>query len=95
MIGRPGPQGAASGVAHRGCDAVQQAHPGWLVFYNSATGLWSAYRRAFPRGHEIEAGVSPLVRAESAEELERKLTAQASRPLPLVSPRVVPRFPRS
>ncbi|MEV4093769.1 hypothetical protein [Streptosporangium saharense] len=52
-----------------GPDAVEQAHPDWLVFC-SQTGLWSAYRRALPcRG-------TPLVRATSIEELDRKLTVQ-------------------
>ncbi|MFF0577688.1 hypothetical protein [Streptosporangium saharense] len=60
----------------RSCDAVQQAHPGWLVFHNSATGVWSAYRtRPDPRN------VS-LVRADSVEELDRKLAAQAPAMVP-------------
>ncbi|MFD0891560.1 hypothetical protein ACFQ08_44015 [Streptosporangium algeriense] len=52
-----------------GPDAVEQAHPDWLVFC-SRTGLWSAYRRALPCGD------AALVRAISIEELDRKLTAQ-------------------
>ncbi|MFF4988199.1 hypothetical protein ACFY19_13470 [Streptosporangium saharense] len=60
----------------RSCEAVQQAHPGWLVFHNSATGLWSAYRsRLEPRG-------VLLIRAESVEELDRKLAAQVSPAVP-------------
>ncbi|MFD0884110.1 hypothetical protein ACFQ08_06035 [Streptosporangium algeriense] len=48
---------------------MQRVHPDWLVFHNSATGLWSAYRRVLLHG-----GVA-LVRADSAKELDRKLTA--------------------
>ncbi|MEV4098145.1 hypothetical protein [Streptosporangium saharense] len=71
--------GPAPGVACQSCDAVQQAHPGWLVFHNSATGVWSAYRtRPDPKN------VS-LVRADSAEEPNRKLTAQTP---PLVPPSI-------
>ncbi|MFF4991671.1 hypothetical protein ACFY19_31130 [Streptosporangium saharense] len=63
----------------RSCEAVQQAHPGWLVFHNSATGLWSAYRsRPEPRS-------VLLIRAESVEELDRKLAAQVP---PLVPPSI-------
>ncbi|MEV4097580.1 hypothetical protein [Streptosporangium saharense] len=63
----------------RSGDAVQQAHPGWLVFHNSATGLWSAYRsRPEPRN-------VLLIRAESVEELDRKLAAQTP---PLVPPSI-------
>ncbi|MFD0883444.1 hypothetical protein ACFQ08_02585 [Streptosporangium algeriense] len=69
-----------SDVAYPSCDAVQQAHSDWLVFHNSATGLWSAYRRLLP-GRPDPGGVL-LVRAGSAEELDRKLTAQE----PLVIP---------
>ncbi|MEV4092549.1 hypothetical protein [Streptosporangium saharense] len=61
------------------CDAVQQAHPGWLVFHNPATGVWSAYRsRPYP-------GDVSLVRAGSVEELDRRLSAQAS---PVVPPSI-------
>ncbi|MFF0578482.1 hypothetical protein [Streptosporangium saharense] len=56
---------------------MQTAHPGWLVFHNAQSGLWSAYRCALSgRPHP---GVVLLVRAESAEELDSKLTAQAPR----------------
>ncbi|MFF4416548.1 hypothetical protein ACFYY8_28830 [Streptosporangium sp. NPDC001559] len=72
-----------SGVARQSCDAVQRAHSDWLVFHNSATGLWSAYRRV-PPGRPGP-GDTPLVRAGSAEELDRKLTAQAS---PVVPPSI-------
>ncbi|MFF4991544.1 hypothetical protein ACFY19_30475 [Streptosporangium saharense] len=58
---------------------MQQAHPGWLVFHNSATGLWSAYRS---RPHS---GDVSLVRADSAKDLDRKLTAQKP---PLVPPSI-------
>ncbi|MBB4913553.1 hypothetical protein [Streptosporangium saharense] len=67
----------------RSCDAVQQAHPDWLVFHNSATGVWSAYRRALP--YRLEPGDVSLVRADSVEELDRKLAAQAS---PVVPPSI-------
>ncbi|MFD0890592.1 hypothetical protein ACFQ08_39120, partial [Streptosporangium algeriense] len=63
-----------SGFSDRAWDTVQQAHPGWLVFHSSRSGLWSAYRGALP-GRPY-AGDVLLVRAESAEELDRKLTAQ-------------------
>ncbi|MBB4920535.1 hypothetical protein [Streptosporangium saharense] len=53
---------------------MQQAHPGWLVFHNPQTGLWSAYRCAL--SGRPDPGAVLLVRAESAEELDRKLTAQ-------------------
>ncbi|MFI7539022.1 hypothetical protein [Streptosporangium sp. NPDC049376] len=69
-----------SGVARRSCDAVQRVHSGWLVFHNSATGLWSAYRRVLPG--RPDPGDTPLVRAGSAEELDRKLAAQASPTVP-------------
>ncbi|MBB4920707.1 hypothetical protein [Streptosporangium saharense] len=60
----------------RSCEAVQQAHPGWLVFHSSVTGLWSAYRsRPEPRS-------VLLIRAESVEELDRKLAAQVSPAVP-------------
>ncbi|MFF0579071.1 hypothetical protein [Streptosporangium saharense] len=69
--------------ADRTCDTVQQAHPGWLVFHNAQTGLWNAYR------HVLSGKPTPkavlLVRAESAEELDRKLTAQKP---PLVPPSI-------
>ncbi|MER7131692.1 hypothetical protein [Streptosporangium saharense] len=69
--------------ADRTCDTVQQAHPGWLVFHNAQTGLWSAYRHAL--SDRPEPGTVLLVRADSAEELDRKLTAQKS---PLVPPSI-------
>ncbi|MEU1736338.1 hypothetical protein [Streptosporangium sp. NPDC020145] len=59
---------------------MQQAHPGWLVFHSSRSGLWSAYRSALP-GRPY-AGDALLVRAESAEELDRKLAAQTSPEVP-------------
>ncbi|MEV4094097.1 hypothetical protein [Streptosporangium saharense] len=62
---------------------MQQAHPDWLVFHNSATGVWSAYRRALP--YRPEPGDVSLVRAESVEELDRKLAAQVS---PVVPPSI-------
>ncbi|MFF0573115.1 hypothetical protein [Streptosporangium saharense] len=62
---------------------MQQAHPDWLVFHNSATGMWSAYRCALPYRPEPESVV--LVRAGSVEELDRKLAAQVS---PLVPPSI-------
>ncbi|MER7127940.1 hypothetical protein [Streptosporangium saharense] len=55
----------------RSCEAVQQAHPGWLVFHDSATGVWSAYL------DRLEPKSVLLVRADSVEELDRKLAAQA------------------
>ncbi|MEV8630108.1 hypothetical protein AB0395_00485 [Streptosporangium sp. NPDC051023] len=69
---------------------MQQAHPGWLIFHNSGTGAWSAYRRTFPDKQEIAAGVRLLIRADSAERLEGKLAAQAEilpapEPLPGIS----------
>ncbi|MEV4096431.1 hypothetical protein [Streptosporangium saharense] len=67
----------------RSCDAVQQAHPDWLVFHNSATGVWSAYRRALP--YRPEPRNVLLVRADSVEELDRKLAAQVS---PVVPPSI-------
>ncbi|MER7211126.1 hypothetical protein ABT340_29080 [Streptosporangium sp. NPDC000239] len=62
---------------------MQTAHPDWLVFHSSRSGLWSAYRsvlsgRPYPRD-------VLLVRAETAEELNRKLAAQAS---PVVPPSI-------
>ncbi|MEU1730409.1 hypothetical protein [Streptosporangium sp. NPDC020145] len=59
---------------------MQAAHPDWLVFHSSRSGLWSAYRsvlsgRPYP-------GAVLLVRAESAEELDRKLSAQVSPAVP-------------
>ncbi|MFD0883760.1 hypothetical protein ACFQ08_04215 [Streptosporangium algeriense] len=59
---------------------MRQAHPGWLVFHNSVTGLWSAYRSVLPR-RPGPRDVS-LVRADSVEELERKLAAQAVSTVP-------------
>ncbi|MFI7539595.1 hypothetical protein [Streptosporangium sp. NPDC049376] len=69
-----------SGVVLRSCDAVQQAHPEWLVFHSSRSGLWSAYRRFPP----VRPGLGEvlLVRAESVEELDRKLTAHAPSVVP-------------
>ncbi|MFF0578814.1 hypothetical protein [Streptosporangium saharense] len=63
-----------AGVVDRTCDTVQTAHPGWLVFHNPQTGLWSAYRCAL--SGRPDPGTVLLVRADSAEELDRKLTAQ-------------------
>ncbi|MER7210660.1 hypothetical protein ABT340_26705 [Streptosporangium sp. NPDC000239] len=62
---------------------MQTAHPGWLVFHSSTTGLWSAYRSAlFGRPY---VGDVLLVRAGSAEELDRKLSTQV---LPVVPPSI-------
>ncbi|MEU1883347.1 hypothetical protein ABZ470_39085 [Streptosporangium sp. NPDC020072] len=69
-----------SGIARRSCDAVQRVHSDWLVFHNSATGLWSAYRRFLPGRAGL--GEVLLVRAGSAEELDRKLAAQVSPAVP-------------
>ncbi|MBB4912973.1 hypothetical protein [Streptosporangium saharense] len=63
-----------AGVADRTCDTLQTAHPGWLVFHNPQSGLWSAYRHAL--SGRPTPGAVLLVRADSAEELDRKLTAQ-------------------
>ncbi|MEV4094346.1 hypothetical protein [Streptosporangium saharense] len=63
-----------AGVVDRTCDTLQTAHPGWLVFHNPQSGLWSAYRHAL--SGRPTPGAVPLVRADSAEELDRKLTAQ-------------------
>ncbi|MFD0885448.1 hypothetical protein ACFQ08_12900 [Streptosporangium algeriense] len=62
---------------------MQAAHPGWLVFHSSRSGLWSAYRSAL-FGRPCPGDVL-LVRAGSVEELDRKLTAQAS---PVVPPSI-------
>ncbi|MFF4988214.1 hypothetical protein ACFY19_13545 [Streptosporangium saharense] len=62
---------------------MQTAHPGWLVFHNPQSSLWSAYRHAL--SGRPEPGAVLLVRAESAEELDRKLTAQVS---PVVPPSI-------
>ncbi|MFI7537475.1 hypothetical protein [Streptosporangium sp. NPDC049376] len=62
---------------------MQTAHPGWLVFHSSRSGLWSAYRSALS-GRPYPGKVL-LVRAESAEELDRKLAAQVS---PVVPPSI-------
>ncbi|MFF4988518.1 hypothetical protein ACFY19_15070 [Streptosporangium saharense] len=62
---------------------MQQAHSGWLVFHNAQTGLWSAYRHVL--SGRPEPGAVPLVRADSAEELDRKLTAQKP---PMVPPSI-------
>ncbi|MFD0888182.1 hypothetical protein ACFQ08_26880 [Streptosporangium algeriense] len=59
---------------------MQAAHPDWLVFHSSMTGLWSAYRSVLsgrPRPGDVL-----LVRAETAEELDRKLTTQAPPAVP-------------
>ncbi|MBB4919010.1 hypothetical protein [Streptosporangium saharense] len=63
--------------ADRTCDTLQTAHPGWLVFHNAQTGLWSAYRHAL--SGRPEPGAVLLVRADSAEDLDRKLAAQTPR----------------
>ncbi|MFF0577905.1 hypothetical protein ACFY19_14065 [Streptosporangium saharense] len=63
-----------AGVADRTCDTLQTAHPGWLVFHNPQTGLWSAYRHGL--SGRPTPGAVLLVRADSAEELDRKLAAQ-------------------
>ncbi|MEV4096054.1 hypothetical protein [Streptosporangium saharense] len=62
---------------------MQQAHPGWLVFHNAQSGLWSAYRNVL--SGRPEPGAVLLVRTESAQELDRKLTAQKP---PLVPPSI-------
>ncbi|MFF4989300.1 hypothetical protein ACFY19_19070 [Streptosporangium saharense] len=64
-----------AGLSDRICNTLQTAHPGWLVFHNLQSGLWSAYRCAL--SGRPTPGAVLLVRAESAEELDRKLTAQA------------------
>ncbi|MFF0575353.1 hypothetical protein [Streptosporangium saharense] len=56
---------------------MQTAHPGWLVFHNPQSGLWSAYRHGL--SGRPTPGAVLLVRADSAEELDRKLTAQTPR----------------
>ncbi|MFF4413623.1 hypothetical protein ACFYY8_13910 [Streptosporangium sp. NPDC001559] len=71
------------GVADPSCDSLQRAHPDWLVFHSSHSGLWSAYRGAL-RGRPGFGDVL-LVRARSAEELGRKLAAQVS---PVVPPSI-------
>ncbi|MER7207933.1 hypothetical protein ABT340_12775 [Streptosporangium sp. NPDC000239] len=72
-----------SEFSDRTCDSVQAVHPGWLVFHSSTTGLWSAYRSVlFGRPY---AGDVLLVRAGSAEELDRKLSAQTA---PVVPPSI-------
>ncbi|MFI7533626.1 hypothetical protein [Streptosporangium sp. NPDC049376] len=71
------------GVADPSCDSLQRAHPDWLVFHSSHSGLWSAYRGVLP-GRPY-AGEVLLVRAGSAEELDRKLAAQVS---PVVPPSI-------
>ncbi|MER7212579.1 hypothetical protein [Streptosporangium sp. NPDC000239] len=69
-----------SGIARQSCEAVQRVHSGWLVFHKSGTGLWSAYRSVlFGRPGP---GDVLLVRAGSAEELDRKLAAQVSPAVP-------------
>ncbi|MFI7538495.1 hypothetical protein [Streptosporangium sp. NPDC049376] len=72
-----------SEFSDRTCDSLQTAHPGWLVFHSSRSGLWSAYRSALP-GRPCPGDVL-LVRAGSAEELDRKLSAQT---LPVVPPSI-------
>ncbi|MBB4920690.1 hypothetical protein [Streptosporangium saharense] len=72
-----------AGLSDRTCNTVQQAHPGWLVFHNAQSGLWSAYRCAL--SGRPTPGAVLLVRAESAEELDRKLAPQAS---PVVPPSI-------
>ncbi|MBB4918951.1 hypothetical protein [Streptosporangium saharense] len=72
-----------AGLSDRTCNTLQTAHPGWLVFHNAQSGLWSAYRCAL--SGRPEPGAVLLVRAESAEELDRKLTAQT----PAQAPRPV------
>ncbi|MBB4920384.1 hypothetical protein [Streptosporangium saharense] len=62
---------------------MQTAHPGWLVFHNAQSGLWSAYRHVL--SGRPTPGAVLLVRAESAEELDRKLAAQVS---PVVPPSI-------
>ncbi|MEU1879203.1 hypothetical protein ABZ470_17965 [Streptosporangium sp. NPDC020072] len=62
---------------------MQTAHPDWLVFRSSRSGLWSAYRSVLPSRPYV--GDVLLVRAESAEELDRKLSAQAP---PMVPPSI-------
>ncbi|MEV4093652.1 hypothetical protein [Streptosporangium saharense] len=69
--------------ADRTCDTLQTAHPGWLVFHNAQTGLWSAYRHVL--SGKPDPGAVLLVRAESAEELDRKLAAHVS---PVVPPSI-------
>ncbi|MBB4920599.1 hypothetical protein [Streptosporangium saharense] len=59
---------------------MQTAHPGWLVFHNAQSGLWSAYRHVL--SGRPEPGAVLLVRAESAEELDRKLAAQMPATVP-------------
>ncbi|MFF0579881.1 hypothetical protein [Streptosporangium saharense] len=66
---------------------MQTAHPGWLVFHNPQSGLWSAYRHAL--SGRPTPGAMLLVRAESAEELDRKLTAQTPAQAPVQAPRQV------
>ncbi|MFF4413537.1 hypothetical protein ACFYY8_13475 [Streptosporangium sp. NPDC001559] len=61
---------------------MQTAHPDWLVFHSSRSGLWSAYRSALP-GRPCPGDVL-LVRAGSAEELDRKLAAQTLPAVPAV-----------
>ncbi|MBB4912931.1 hypothetical protein [Streptosporangium saharense] len=68
------------GLSDRTCDTLQQAHPGWLVFHNAQSGLWSAYRHVL--SGRPEPGAVLLVRAESAEELDRKLAAQTPPAVP-------------
>ncbi|MFF4988791.1 hypothetical protein ACFY19_16460 [Streptosporangium saharense] len=63
-----------AGVADRTCDTLQTAHPGWLVFHNPQSGLWSAYRHGL--SGRPTPGAVLLVRADSAEELDRKLATQ-------------------
>ncbi|MEV4094436.1 hypothetical protein [Streptosporangium saharense] len=54
-----------------------------MVFHNAQSGLWSAYRHVL--SGRPTPGAVLLVRAESGEELDRKLAAQVS---PLVPPSI-------
>ncbi|MFC3985422.1 hypothetical protein [Streptosporangium jomthongense] len=62
---------------------MRRAHPDWLVFHSSRSGLWSAYRSVLSGRPYLNDVL--LVRAGSVEELERKLTAQAP---PVVPPSI-------
>ncbi|MBB4920498.1 hypothetical protein, partial [Streptosporangium saharense] len=76
-----------AGLSDRTCNTLQTAHPGWLVFHNAQSGLWSAYRHGL--SGRPEPGAVLLVRAESVEELDRKLTAQAPAQASVQAPRPV------
>ncbi|GAA3130669.1 hypothetical protein [Streptosporangium carneum] len=56
---------------------LERAHPGWLVFHDGGIGVWSAFRRSFPDGREVRAGIRALVKAACPECLDEKLTRQA------------------